>query len=289
MIAASKTPVTVFSASSADRRATRGGGFWHTLSTHRYLISQLARKEVVGRYRGSHLGIFWSFLNPISLLLIYTFVFKFIFKAKLTGHPHSGPFDFALTLFAALIVFNMFAECLGRAPSLILLNVNYVTKVVFPLEVLPLAAVLGSMVHLLISFVPLCMAVQLLHPGLSAAALLWPLLLVPILFWSLGVTWLVSAMGVFLRDLNEVMLSLTQILMYGSAVFYTLEQIAPEFRRYLIWNPLVFFSEQSKNLVVWGEPMNWPYYGWVTLSGAVFMTLGFQVFVRVKHAFADVV
>lgn len=272
-------------------------GLFGTLRRHRFLIAQLTRREVIGRYRGSHLGIFWSFINPVLLLCIYTFVFKYVFNAKMTpGHPEEGWADFALFLFAALIVFNLFAECLGRAPNLILLNSNYVTKVVFPLELLPLTVVLGSLVHLLISFVPLCLGAFISRDGhLHQAVVLWPLLLVPITFWALAITWIVAALGAFLRDLNEVMLALTQILMYASAVFYSLAGLdqnknVPDIVRTVIrLNPLVFFSEQSRNLVVWGMPMNWEAFGWVTLSGLVAMTMGYKLFMGVKQAFADVI
>ena len=269
---------------------TEPPGLPGTLRRHRFLIAQLTRREVVGRYRGSHLGLFWSFVNPLLLLCIYTFVFKYIFNAKFTGHRTEGWADFALMLFAALVIFNLFAECLGRAPNLILLNSNYVTKVVFPLEVLPLTVVLGSLVHLLIGFVALVLAAFITRGGqLHGAVLLWPLLLVPITCWALGLTWLVAALGAFLRDLNEVMLALTQILMYASAVFYPLERVPAGLRGYLGLNPLTFFSEQSRNLVVWGEPMNWTAYGWVTLSGTVFMVIGYRLFMSVKQAFADVI
>lgn len=265
-------------------------GLFGVLRRHRFLIAQLTRREVVGRYRGSHLGIFWSFINPVLLLCIYTVVFKYIFRAKFTGHPNEGTADFALMLFAALIIFNMFAECLSRAPNLMQVNANYVTKVVFPLEVLPITVVLGSLVHLFISFVPLCLAALISRQGhLHAAVLLWPLLLAPIIFWALGITWIVSALGAFLRDLNEVMLALTQILMYASAVFYPLDRVPVEIQGILRLNPLTFFSEQSRNLVVWGEPMNWVAYGWVTSSGAVAMVVGYKLFMGVKQAFADVI
>ncbi len=272
-------------------------GLFGTLRHNRFLISQLTQREVVGRYRGSHLGIFWSFINPVLLLCIFTFVFKYIFNARMVvGHKEEGWADFALQLFAALIIFNLFAECLSRAPNLILLNANYVTKVVFPLELLPVTVVLGSVVHLLISFLPLCLGALITREGhLHAAVLLWPLLLVPVVCWALGVTWIVSALGAFLRDLNEVMLALTQILMYSSAVFYSVASLeqnknVPEMVRTLVrLNPLAYFSEQSRNLVVWGEPMNWTGYGWVTLSGLVAMIVGYKLFMGVKQAFADVI
>ena len=155
---------------------------------------------------------------------------------------------------------------------------------------------LGSLIHLLISFVPLCLAVLLTRGGhLHAATVYWPLLLVPITAWALAITWIVSALGAFLRDLNEIMLALTQILMYSSAVFYSLaglmanKNVPPWLRTAILWNPLAYFSEQSRNLVVWGTPMDWPMYGWMTLAGLAAMTIGYQLFMSVKQAFADVI
>ena len=267
--------------------------WWKEMRQHQFLISQLTRREVVGRYRGSHLGLVWSFVNPVLMLCVFTVVFKYIFGAKATHHVEEGWADYALMLFSALIVFNMFAECLARAPNLILLNANYVTKVVFPLEILPLTAVLGSVVHLLIGFVPLILATLISRGGhLHATVALWPLLLVPITCWALGITWIVSALGAFLRDLNEVMAVLTQILMYASAVFYPLGfalDRLPALRPLLVLNPLAYFSEQSRNLVVWGEPMDWSGYTVATVTGFLAMVGGYKLFVNVKPAFADVI
>ena len=284
-------------APTLERRAARAphapdasAGLLATLRHNGFLISQLTRREVVGRYRGSHLCVLWSFVNPLLLLCIYTVVFRYIFDARFTGHAEEGWADFALMLFSALVVFNVFAECLGRAPSLILLNTNYVTKVVFPLELLPLTVVLGSLVHLLVGFVALVLATLVTRYGhLHATVLLWPLLLVPLSLWALGITWIVSALGAFLRDLNEIMAAITQILMYGSAVFYPLAKVPPNLQAVLRWNPLTFFCEESRNLVVWGEGMNWSGYALVTLAGLATAWAGYKLFVNVKPAFADVV
>ena len=179
---------------------------FHSLVHYRHIIGQFTRREVLGRYRGSYMGIFWTFLNPLLLLGIFTLVFKFVFHAKFTGNPHEGSFDFALLLFSGLIVYNLFAECLGRSPTLILSNANYVTKVVFPLEILPVTVVLSGVLHLLISFVPLCLGVAFLRAfgqpasvphGLPLTILYWPLLLLPIFCWSLGVTLRVVGAGRF--------------------------------------------------------------------------------------------
>lgn len=266
---------------------------------YRHIIRQFTRREVLGRYRGSYMGMVWSFVNPLLLLAIFTVVFKFIFHAKFTGNPREGAFDFALMLFAGLTVYNLFAECLGRAPSLILLNASYVTKVVFPLEVLPLTVVLSAVLHLLISFVPLCLGVAFLRAwgqpdtvahGLPATILCWPLLLPPIFFWAAGVTYLLSALGVFLRDLNQAMLAVTTILMYASAVFYRIDQVEePAYQAIVRANPIAFLCEQSRNLSVRDLPMDWQGYGFVLGLGIAFAALGYGVFMRVKRSFADVV
>ncbi len=266
---------------------------------YRHIIQQFTRREVLGRYRGSYMGIFWSFVNPLLLLAIFTVVFKFIFHAKFTGNPREGGFDFALMLFAGLTVYNLFAECLGRAPSLILLNASYVTKVVFPLEVLPLTVVLSATLHLLISFVPLCLGVAFLRAwgqpesvphGLPATILYWPLLLPLIFVWATGVTYLLSAVGVFLRDLNQAMLAVTTILMYASAVFYRIDQVEePAYQAIVRLNPIAFLCEQSRNLAVRGLPMDWHGYGVVLAAGAAFAFVGYAVFMSVKRSFADVV
>ena len=239
-------------------------GFFSMLGNlyrHRELTGQLSWREVLGRYRGSYLGLLWSFINPVVLLIIFTIVFKFIFGAKFSGHGNDGDADFALILFAGLIIFNHFAECLSRAPTLILMNANFVSKVVFPLEVLPVTIVLAALLHLVISFVPLCLGVAYIrHGGLPWTVLEWPLLLVPIICWSLGVTWLFSAAGVFFRDLNQIMLSAVQILMYSSAIFYDIAKLtqnprmSPALRTWVaplvLYNPLARIAEQARNVVV---------------------------------------
>ena len=258
-----------------------------------FLIAQFTRKEVLGRYRGSYLGLFWSFMNPLLLLCVYTVVFKYFFTMKATGRPVEGVADFALFLFSALLIFNLFAECLTRSPSLIVLNANYVTKVVFPLEILPVTVVLGALVHLFIGAIPLYLATFLTHHyHLHATSALWPLLLVPITLWAIAGAWLLAALGAFLRDLNEVMIALTQVLMYASAVFYPLSlvQKMPAAVQWIVkLNPLSYLCEQSRNLMVWGDPMDWTAYGWACLGGMAAAWVSYRIFMSFKPAFADVI
>ncbi len=261
-----------------------------SLIRNRHLIAQFTRRDLLGRYRGSYLGIFWSFLNPLLLLGIFTVVFGVIFKGKLLEHRAEGPADFALAMFAGLIVFNFFSECITRAPNLIMQNANYVTKIVFPLEVLPVTTVLASLVHLFISLFPLWIGVLILDRHLPPTILVWPVLLVPLCCFNLGIVWLLSAIGVFLRDLNEIVIALVQILLYASAIFYpiTTDKLGA-FYPVVRYNPVAFLVEQSRILAVYGDRINLVGYGWTTLVSVLFMLCGYTVFMRVKHAFADVI
>ena len=263
------------------------------IARHRHLIAQLTRRDVLGRYRASYLGLLWPFLNPIFLLIVYTIVFRFIFRARFNGRFGESETDFALMLFAGLIVFNVFAECIARAPTLILTNANYVNRVVFPLEILPMTLVLSSLFHLLMSFVPLVLVTLVLKGHLAWTVVEWPLLLVPVLGYALGVTWLIAAAGVFLRDLNEVVLVATTVLMYASAVFYPLNVVSDKVpllvRPLVLLNPLARLIEQSRLISVAGQPLNLSVYGWQLIGATVCALAGYTVFMRVKHTFADVI
>ena len=287
------TSETVRTASSRPGKLAGPHDLLAGIIRHRHLIRQLTRREVLGRYRGSHLGLLWPFLNPVLLLIIYTVVFRFIFKAKFNGRFGENDSDFALMLFAGLIVFNVFAECIARAPSLILQNANYVNRVVFPLEFLPMTVVLSSLFHLLMSFVPLMLVTFLLKKHLAWTACEWPLLLIPLLGYGLGTTWLLAAVGVFLRDLNEVVLAATTILMYASAVFYPISVVADKvptlFQPLVQLNPIAHLIEQSRQVSVAGQALNLPDYGWQLLGSMICMLVGYTVFMRAKHSFADVI
>ena len=166
--------------------------FWR----NRGLIHALTQREVLGRYRGSFVGIFWSFFNPVFMLVVYTFVFSVVFKARWNSGSDSRT-EFALVLFAGLLIFNLFAECVSRSPSLILSNVNYVKKVVFPLEVLPWVSLGSALFHFGISLGVWLVAYVLFFGVPHASVLFLPLVLMPLVMFLIGLTLFLSALGVF--------------------------------------------------------------------------------------------
>ncbi|MBK7452588.1 MAG: ABC transporter permease [Anaerolineales bacterium] len=256
---------------------------------NRQLIWQMTRREIDGRYRGSMIGLAWSFITPILMLLVYTFVFSVVFKARWNVGGDESKTDFAIILFAGMIVFNLFAEIINRAPGLVTTNVNYVKKVVFPLEILPGVALGSALFHSLISLFVLLLAQFILNRSLPWTIIFFPLVLLPLIFFCMGIAWLLSAIGVFIRDVGQVTGLLTTILMFMSAVFYPLSALPEEYQFWLGLNPLVLIITESRKVLILGESPDW-----ITLVVASFVSLaiafaGFWWFQKVRKGFADVI
>ena len=164
---------------------------------------QFIKREVIGRYRGSMLGITWSFFHPMVMLLVYTFVFSIVFQARMGGINESRV-DFALSLFIGMIIHGFFSECINRSPRLIVSNKAYVKKVVFPLEILPLKVVGSALFHSLVSLVVWVMFYLLAHHTIHWTAIFYPLIFLPFLIFTLGVTWVLVSIGVYLRDISHL-------------------------------------------------------------------------------------
>ena len=259
------------------------GSLWR----NRGLIRALVEREVVGRYRGSVLGILWSFFNPVFMLVVYTFVFSVVFKARWSAGSESRA-EFALVLFAGILVFNLFAECVGRAPTLILANANYVKKVIFPLEILPWVAFGAALFHALISlFVWLVFSLVILGVP-HATLLLFPLILVPLTLLIMGVSWFLASLGVYLRDVSQVVGVFVTALMFLTPIFYPLSAIPERFRGLMIFNPMAFVVEQTHGLLIFGTGLDWVGYTVLTIFSTLVAWLGFAWFQKTRKGFADV-
>lgn len=258
-----------------------------SLWRNRALVVALTKREIVGRYRGSFLGIFWSFFHPLFMLAVYTFVFSVVFKAR-WGEGAGTKTEFALVLFAGLIVFNLFAECFSRAPSLILSNVNYVKKVVFPLEILPWVALCAALFHTVISLFVWIGAYFLLY-GLPHFTLVYlPLILLPLIFLIMGVSWALASLGVYLRDVSQIVGLLTTVLMFLSPIFYPITAL-PEAYRHILWfNPLMPAIEQTRAVLFWGNSPDWGVLGGYCVITLSLAWLGFVWFQKTRKGFADV-
>jgi lipopolysaccharide transport system permease protein len=261
------------------------------LWVHRDLLWQFTVRNVELRHKGSHLGLIWSFLSPLLMLAIYVLVFGYIFGGRFGVLPNETRMDYGLGIFFGLTLFHFVAEVLGVAPGIIIGNPNFVKKVVFPLEILPAASVLGAVFHMLISLALLLAGIMFLGPGLTPLAFWLPVILLPVILMMLGVGWFFSALGVFFRDVGQIMQFLTMALMFSSAVFYPASRIvagSPAAWSVLRFNPVLLAIELSRDAALWARPMNPNHLVYLYAVGIGICYLGHLAFRRMKPAFADV-
>jgi lipopolysaccharide transport system permease protein len=280
-----------------QRRSARPAPFWtgahpvslcRTLSTHWFLLRQLAWREVRSRYEGSLLGLAWAGLQPLLMLMVYVFVFRFIFRAPWSTAVEETQLGFVLSLLAGLLTFGLGSELLQRSPGLVLAHANLVKRVRFPLEVLSPVALLGASFQPAIGLVLVSMAYAV-HVGSLHWQVLWlPAVLLPYLAFLLGCSWLLATLGTFLRDLGQVVAVGCQLLMFLTPVFYPLAAVPERFRWLVAWSPFAIAVENVRLVLLQGRPPDWPGLLVLAVIGLCGMHLGHATFLRAKRGFADV-
>jgi lipopolysaccharide transport system permease protein len=256
---------------------------------HRELIHRVTKRHVAERYKGSFLGMAWSFIQPLIMLGIYTFVFSVIFQAKWDIETEQGRAAFAMTLFTGIITFNIFGEAVNEATGIVLRHANFVKKVVFPLEILPVVVLCSVVVQALISLTILLFGLFIIGHPIPWTALLLPAAWLPMMLLSLGCAYFFASLGVFIRDIGATVGILTTMLFFLSPIFYPASAVPPEFRFLVKINPIAVFVENARGVLLWGRLPEWPqYFGFLLFAVFVF-TLGFLWFCKSKPAFADVI
>lgn len=259
-----------------------------SLWRNRQLVLQMTRREVASRYRGSLIGLAWSFINPLLMLVVYTFVFSVIFKARWNLNVDESKTDFAIILFVGMIVFGIFSETVNRAPGLIISNVNFVKKVVFPLEILPWISLGSVLFHGFVSLSVLLVVQLIVSHHLPWTVLLFPFVLLPLVFASLGVSWFLAALGVYIRDIGQLTGVFTTIIMFLSAVFYPVSALPQNFQRWLWLNPLILIITESRKVLIFGDLPDLTSLGLALIVGLLICMAGFWWFQRTRKGFADV-
>ena len=260
---------------------------YQALYRHFTLVVQMARREIVGRYRGSFIGLLWSFFNPLLMLIIYSFVFGVIFNSHWTVQG-GGQSAFAVVLFAGLNINSIFSECANRAPTLIIENTNFVKKVVFPLEILSWSTLGSALFHLLISTFVLLIISLLMNHSIPWTVVLFPIVVACFLPFVAGTIWLLASLGVFLRDLKQAIGIITTALMFLAPIMYPKETIPAQYRDLLYLNPLTIIVESSQSVLVWGQQPSWVLLGLYTVLSCLFAWVAFAWFERSRKGFADV-
>jgi lipopolysaccharide transport system permease protein len=260
-----------------------------SLWTHRSLIYQMANREVIGRYRGSAMGLMWSFLNPVFMLTVYTFFFAVVLKARWSGAGgDDSKTQFAVILFVGMIIHSLFAEVISRAPTLILSNTNYVKKVVFPIEILTVISVVAALFHSVISLIVLAIAFIIFNGYIPLTALLLPLVLLPFVILITGFAWILAALGVYVRDLAQTINVFVTVLLFLSPVFYSIKSVPEKYQIFILLNPLTFIIEQTREILIWGNTPNFLGLFLYSVIACCIAALGFFWFQKTRKGFADV-
>ena len=257
------------------------------LYNHRILLWQFIWRNIELQHKGSMLGVIWSILSPLLLFGVYGFVFLVVFEGRFGVVPTETRSDYAIGLFLGLTMLQLFQETMTVAPTVIIQNPNFVKKVVFPLEVLPVAALGAAFFRCLVALVLVVLATEIWGSGLSSTAWWLPLLVVLLGIFSMGVAWILSALGVFLRDLPPLMQFCSVLLMFISGVFYSVSKIPAAFS-FLRYNPLAVYLETARGALLWNIS---PTYVEVVSLGLISMAtclVGYALFAYLKSAFADV-
>lgn len=259
------------------------------LVRNRHMVIQLAKREVEGRYKGSLFGFAWALLNPLILLALYTFVFGYVFRARWgAGSNVYDSAEYAVILYAGLILHGFFAECLTRAPGLIVGNPNFVKKIVFPLELLAWAHHCAAWFHFFMSWMVL-VAFQLFVFGhVPLTAFLLPFVILPCVLYAQGLMWGVSALTVYFRDLAQLIGLVVTCLLFASPVLYPLDSVPESFRGFLYLNPLTSSLEMFRSVMIWGRVPDLTELVCQILVGLGVFCGGLFIFQRSRSGFADV-
>ena len=253
-----------------------------------HLLVQLTKRDILSRYRGSLLGVLWSVLTPLFMLAVYTLVFGSIFKARWSV-PEEGNVNFALILFCGLTAYNIFAETISRAPGIIVGNPNYIKKVVFPLAILPITVLGSALMNAAIGMGIILVAQLLLSGTLHWTIIYLPIVLLPLILFALGLSWFLAALGVYVRDVVQVVPVFVTAMLFLTPVFYPTSALPQKIQFLGYFNPLGYVVEDVRRIILWGYQPNWSWLGFGLLLGIVSALIGYLWFQKTRSGFADVV
>lgn len=254
----------------------------------RDLLNQLVRRNIEGRYKGTMMGLVWMVVTPLVMLAVYTFVFGVVFKARWGAGFGDSKAAFALIMFCGMAVFNIFSESVNGSVSIVSGNPNYVKKVVFPLELLPVSSVLSACFFGLIWIGILLLGIVLFFHKICFAAICLPLIFIPLVLFSCGLAWFVASLGVFVRDLAHAIGIILQVLYFMTPIFYSVEMVPENLRPILLLNPLTTIVQSARQVLILDQWPDWQMLGIVTLLSMAVFQLGYFWFMKTKRGFADV-
>lgn len=252
------------------------------------MLSQFTKRMVLAQTRGNFLGLFWMLITPLLSLGLYSVVFGLIMGGQFRSGDDVGRFEFPLGIFTGMILINLINENMAVSPTLMTAHRNLVQKVVFPLEVLPVANAASILVKHLASALLLFLGVILIGPGASPTMLAYPIVVLPVFMIALGVSWGLSAIGVYFRDTRQLVSFFSMALFYASGVFFPKSIVPPEIYLYLRFNPLLQAIDQMREVMLWHHAPDWRIIACLYLAAFIVIACGYLAFQKLRRGFADV-
>ncbi|RYZ74620.1 MAG: ABC transporter permease [Lysobacteraceae bacterium] len=262
-------------------------GPFSALGKYRHLTLEVTKREVLGRYRGATFGLLWSLINPFLMLIVYTVAFGYILKSRWPGYS-GGTTEFALILYMGLIVHGAFAECLVRASGLVPQNANLVTRVVFPLHILPWTVVLSALFHMLANAVIFLLLSFIVRGYVPWTVVMLPLVWAPLIVLATGVSLFLAALGAYMRDVGQVMGAVAAAMLFLSSAIVPVSTLPEHYRIIFMMNPLTFIIDQSREVAYFGRMPDWT--GLLIYLGIALVVAyaGHAIFQKARRGFADV-
>lgn len=254
-----------------------------------HLTSQMTARAIQERYRGAILGLAWSFLTPLMMLFVYTFIFSTVFQSRWPGTVDEGSkLQFAVLLFSGLSLYGFMSEVLLQSSGIIINHTNYVKKVVFPVVVLPVVVTMSALFNLGISLIILIVFQAISQHFIPLTTLYLPLIILPLVLCLLGLSWFIASLGTYLRDINQIITPIVTALLFLGPILYPMSALPAVAQKYMYLNPLSFPVEQVRDVVIWGTPPNWTGLAIYSSVSTLIFTAGILWFNRTKKGFADV-
>ena len=258
-----------------------------SLTQNWHLIQQMTRREIEAKYKGSLFGLLWSLITPLIMLAVYSFVFGVIFKSR-WGLSTGEETNYTLALFIGLISHSFIAETINSSPSLMKGNVNYIKKVIFPIQVLPWISLFTNLFHFIISFCIWCILSLIITHQFQLTSLYTPLIFLPLILFTIGFSWFLSSLGVFIKDVSQIVTLLTTILLFLSPVFYPVSLLPASMQTIMHFNPLAITIEQLRTVLIAGELPNFTILSIEIIASYLTALIGYIWFEKTKRGFSDV-
>lgn len=271
----------------APRMSRFLAGPFNALGVHGHLTSELTRREILGRYRGANFGLLWSLIGPLMMLVVYTVAFGKILGSR-WNQASGDTAAFGMVLFIGILTHGFLAECLSRAPRLMIENANYVKRVVFPLQLLSWTSALSALFHMAMNVVVFAILNAVIFGKFSPYIFLVPVVVAPLLLIAVSLSWIFASLGVYLRDINQAMPVIVTAMLFLSSAIVPVDSLSPTYQRIFHLNPLTFFIDQMREVALWGRLPDWHGLGVAMLVSLIALYASYAWFRFTSRGFADV-